>query len=167
MDLDKILNKSLFVGNSVNNIRRLGGDWTRRMSKSISITMSSDEEFLLLSPYVQGPSSVLTSVIIKFFKKEREKKICLMMISFSVSAFFLLPLGEFGDWRPDMQWRTQPQSTHKRNIHIFSNTCGFLHPWKQKRVILKAHWELALEYQAFSLFLLHPLECVDLALPLS
>lgn len=117
----------------------------------------------LLPQYFKCPSSILTSVIMKTKKR---MKICLMTISFSVSDFSF-PVGELRDWRPDIQWRTQPHSTHNRNIRIFSNICGFLYTWKPKRAILKAHWELALEYQAFSLFLLHPLERVDLALLLS
>lgn len=43
----------------------------------------------LLSPYLQGPSAVLTSVIIKI---KKGKKICLVLIFLSVSAFFFFHL---------------------------------------------------------------------------
>lgn len=37
-------------------------------------------------------------------------------------CFFLLSLGEFGDWRPGTRWRTQPHCTHNRNTYFFSQT---------------------------------------------
>ena len=100
-----------------------------------------------------------------FKKKEKKKTPCLTEIF--LYLLFLLSNWRNWNWRPDKQGWIKPYSPHNRNIHIFSNIFGFIYPWKTEKAMPTSSWELALEYQAFSLFLLESLEIVDLTLPVS